>query len=221
MKKTIALVSVISSLSSFAYADNINVITGESPEGVYIQYQSINQITESMKADGFTMHRCGIKALRNNIQATQSLEVPHSQIQCVYSKPGASTSDESELIYWHLNVLYSMEHENFIAESEFTERYTSEIYTHSPEYLLDIGPHYYRQRSEVEALGMKVGECNLQKIYYFSAPTEESYLSDIASCPVYKADGELSGNITVEISHTPANLGYSERLVNFYGIQYF
>ncbi|MEO9496817.1 MAG: hypothetical protein ABJG42_20260 [Vibrio splendidus] len=219
MKKTIALVSVTACLSPLAYADNSNVITGESPEGVYVQYQSINQVTESMKQDGFTMHRCGIKALRNNIQSNQSLEVPHSQIQCVYSKPGASTSDESELIYWHLNVLYSMEHENFIAESEFTERYTSEIYTHSPEYLLDIGPHYYRQRSEVEALGMKVGECNLQKIYYFSAPTEESYLSDIAYCPVYKADGELSGNITVEISHTPANLGYSERIVNFYSIQ--
>ncbi len=219
MKKTLALVSVISSLSSFAYADNTNVITGESPEEVYVQYQSINQVTESMNTEGFTMHRCGIKALRNNTQATQSLEVPHSQIQCVYSKPGASISDESELIYWHLNVLYSMESGHFIADSEFTERYTSEIYTHSPEYLLDIGSHYYRQRSEVEALGiMKVGECNLQKIYYFSAPTEESYLSDIASCPVYKADGELSGNITVEINHTPDNFGYSERLVQFYAI---
>ena len=58
----------------------------------------------------------------------------------------------------------------------------------------------------------------IRKIYYFSAPTEESYFSDIASCPVYKTDGELSGNITVEINHTSANLGYSERLVNFYEI---
>ena len=69
MKKTIALVSVISSLSSFAYADITNVSTGESPEEVYVQYQSINQVTESMKTEGFTMHRYGIKALRNNTQA--------------------------------------------------------------------------------------------------------------------------------------------------------
>lgn len=218
MKKTIALLSVTACLSPFAFADNINVITGESPEGVYVQYQSTNQVNESMKQEGFALHRCGINTLRNDIQVNQGLDVPHSQIQCVYSKPGQSTSDESELLYWHLNILYSVENENFIAESEFAERYTSEIYTHSPEYLLDIGPNYYRQRSEVEALGMKVGECNLQKIYYFSAPTEESYLSDIASCPVYKADGDLSGNITVEINHTPANLGYSERLVSFHAI---
>ena len=39
MKKTIALVSVTACLSPFAYADNSNVITGESPEGVYVQYQ--------------------------------------------------------------------------------------------------------------------------------------------------------------------------------------
>ncbi|MCW1890078.1 hypothetical protein OK016_15280 [Vibrio chagasii] len=83
---------------------------------VYVQYQSINQVTESMKNEGFTMHRCGIKALRNNIQATQSLEVPHSQIQCVYSKPGASTSEKSELIYWHLNVLTAWQMNTLLRE---------------------------------------------------------------------------------------------------------
>ncbi|WP_240699211.1 hypothetical protein [Vibrio sp. F12] len=78
MKKTIALVSVTACLSPFTYADNSNVITGESPEGVYVQYQSMNQVTESMKQDGFTLDRCGINTLRNNIQANQGLEVPHS-----------------------------------------------------------------------------------------------------------------------------------------------
>ncbi len=59
--------------SSFAYADNnTNVITGESPEGVYVQYQSINQVTESMKNEGFTMHRCGNQGAFAHIQATRA-----------------------------------------------------------------------------------------------------------------------------------------------------
>lgn len=218
MKRTIFLVSVTACLSTLAYANESDIITSNSPEGVYLKYQSNKQVTESMMQNGFTLHRCGINTLLSDIQFNQGLEIPHSQILCVYSKPGNSTSDESELIYWHLNVLYSVDNEKFIAGREFNETYTSEISTHTPESLLDISPHYYHQRSQVESLGMKVGECNLQKIYYFSEPMEESYLSDIASCPVYKADGELSGNITVELNYTPADLSYSERLVRFYSI---
>jgi hypothetical protein len=215
MKRALFLVSITACLSTLAYANESNIITSNSPEGVYLKYQSTNQVTESMRQNGFTLHRCGIKTLVSDLQFNQGLNIPHSQILCVYSKPGNSISDESELIYWHLNVLYSVENENFIPGREFNESYTSEISTHTPEYLLDISPHYYRQRSQVESLGMKVGECNLQKVYYFSSPMEESYLSDIASCPVYKADGELSGNITVELNYTPADLSYSERLVRF------
>ncbi|MDN3628106.1 hypothetical protein [Vibrio lentus] len=215
MKRKTLLVSVTACLSSLTYANESNIITSNSPEGVYLKYQSTNQVTESMRQNGFTLHRCGIKTLVSDLQFNQGLNIPHSQVLCVYSKPGNSISDESELIYWHLNVLYSVENGNFIPGREFNESYTSEISTHTPEYLLDISPHYYRQRSQVEYLGMKVGECNLQKVYYFSTPMEESYLSDIASCPVYKADGELSGNITVELNHTPADLSYSERLVRF------
>ncbi|MDN3610769.1 hypothetical protein ACODM8_06705 [Vibrio ostreicida] len=215
MKKKIALICFVTCLSAQTQAENNPEIFDATPEGVLTKFESMHQVRDRMKQDGYTQHRCGIQSIKQGTPAQQQAETPHSQIQCFYSKPGALPSEESELAYWHLNIAYNSQSKLYKAGNEFTDYYQTHIYTHEPLYLLDAGPHYYSERARLQAMGMTIGECNLQQIYYFMKPTESTYLSHVASCPVYQAEGELSGHIKVEIDYTSDNMGYSEKSVNF------
>ncbi|KXO13788.1 hypothetical protein AKG98_2361 [Moritella sp. JT01] len=212
MTKQIAAVCFFACLSTQTYAESEQEITSSTAGGVYTAYESIHQVRDLMKERGFTLHRCGIQKIQ---KLASEDETPYSQIQCLYSKPGQAPSEISEEAYWHLNIFYDVDSGYYRAGSEFTDNYQSRVYTHAPDYLFDVGPKYYRERARVLDLGMKVEDCNLQRIYYIVQPAEDTYLSHIASCSVYQSEGELFGNINMEINYTPENMGYSEGFVTF------
>ncbi|WP_245986892.1 hypothetical protein [Vibrio pectenicida] len=215
MKTRIATVCFFTCLAANVQAETPQVITDTSPEGVFSKFELEHQIRESMEQNGYTQHRCGVESIRQSAPVQQQIDIPHSQFQCFYSKPGLLPTDESELAYWHLNVLYSHDTGLYKSGNEYTDYYQVNVYTHKPAYLLDAGPHYYKQRARIQSQGMTIGECNLQQIYYFMKPQEATYLSHVATCPVYGSEGEVSGNIQIDINYTSANMGYSERQVTF------
>ncbi|MCL9783373.1 hypothetical protein M9194_18245 [Vibrio sp. S4M6] len=211
MKTKLITIGVFACLSAQVQAQNQQAVTGTSPESVLSKFEAMYQVRDRMEKNGYTLHRCGIQPIRQSA----SSHIPHSQVQCVYSKPGPLPVDESELAYWHLNVLYGVESGLYQSGDEFTNYYQSRVFTHEPEHLLASGPHYYRERARLQSLGMTVGECYLQQIYYFSNPTEKAYLSHVATCPVNGAEGSFSGNIQIDIDYNVDNMAYSEKQVTF------
>ena len=133
----------------------------------------------------------------------------------MYSKPGEQVTDESEIAQWHLNIVYDMSRQLYKAGDEFTNRYKTHIYTLTPNSLLDAAPNFHQQRASLQASGMIVGKCELQQIYYFMKPTETAYLSHVATCPAYAAEGDLSGRLNVSIDYNSERKGYTEAEVGF------
>ena len=224
MKTKIATACFVTCLAAQVQAETPQTETPQvfidtTPEGVFNKFEAAHQTRESMVENGFTLHRCGVQSIRQGGPMQQQIDIPHSQFQCLYSKPGELPSDESELAYWHLNVLYSHDTGLYKSGNVYTDEYQVNVYTLKPAYLLDVAPHYYKQRARLQSQGMTVGECNLQQIYYFMKPQEATYLSHVATCPVYGSEGDISGNIQIDINHTPANMGYSERQVTYNATQ--
>ena len=215
MKNIKVAVVFIAGISLQAHANNSVDITSSTPEGVHTKFESAHQVRDRMASSGFTLHRCGIQSIKKGHMADQDMETPHSQITCMYSKPGAQVTDESEIAYWHLNVVYDMSSQMYKAGIEFTDIYQTHIYTLTPSYLLDAAPNFHQQRASLQSSGKSVGECELQQIYYFMKPTEATYLSHVATCPVYAAEGELSGHLNVAIDYNSERKGYTEASVGF------
>ena len=127
MKNIKVAVVFIAGVSLQAQANNSLDITSSTPEGVHTQFESTHQVHDRMASSGFTLHRCGIQSIKKGNLADQNMEIPHSQVTCMYSKPGAQVTDESEMAYWHLNIVYDMSSQMYKAGNEFTDIYQTHI----------------------------------------------------------------------------------------------
>lgn len=215
MKISNILACMLGCLSTSAFAESVPEIIDTTNSGVFHKFETTHQVQERMAQTGFNFHRCGVRSVKQSAPMQQQADTPHSQFQCVYSKPGATVGDESQFAYWHLNVSYNAESGLYRAGNEFTDFYTTNLYTIEPDYILDAGPHYYKMRAQLESMGMTIGDCKIQQIHYFMKPIENIYLSHSASCPTYNADGTISGRISLDIDYNRDNRAYSESQVNF------
>ncbi|AUI86148.1 hypothetical protein BS333_06970 [Vibrio azureus] len=218
MKKiTAALIIMATNQASVQAQENTpEVISSTSPEGVHTKYESEHQVQEAMAEKGFTLHRCGIHTMVQKYgSAGDEVTIPHSQIQCFYSKPGELPSDNSELAYWNLQISYDTSDQLYKADKEFVHYYEGKVRTIRPEYLLDSAPHLYKQRAALQSAGMTVGNCDLQQVYYFMKPTEDVYLSNLATCPVHTPDRDLSGYIKLDINFDNQTKSYTEAAVSY------
>lgn len=217
MKISNILACMLGCISTSAFAESAPEIIDTTTGGVFHKFETAYKIQERMAEKGFNFHRCGVRSVKQKAPIQQETVTPHSQFQCVYSKPGMTTSDESQFAYWHLNILYNAESGLYRAgeDNESTDFYTTHLYTIKPDYVLDSGPHYYKMRTQLESRGMTIGDCKIQQIHYFMKPTENPYISHSASCPTYKADGTISGRISLDIDYNRDNRAYSENKVSF------
>ncbi|AUI88545.1 hypothetical protein BS333_19745 [Vibrio azureus] len=212
--KGLKLFAAFSALMCLQVEANVTVvdITGSSPQAVKNEYEATFEVQRGMEESGFNLHYCNIVP---RIYVQQDLDGIHSQAQCFYSQPGERPTEDSEIAQWYLDISYDPETQLFKAESEYTNNYHTRVYTLEPNHLLEVGPHYISKRNELQSLGMSVGECNIQQIYYSSMPTENTYLSHMAICNVSQAGESLVGQLIVEIDFTKDQQTYSERYIEF------
>ncbi|PNQ53584.1 hypothetical protein C1141_20500 [Vibrio agarivorans] len=199
-----------------AQEDTEEDISSTSPEGVHTKYESEHQVQDKMAEKGFTLHRCGIHTMVQKTDVPDDeVKIPHSQIQCFYSKPGEHPSDNSKLAYWNLQISYDTSDQLYKAGKEFVNFYEGKVRTIRPEYLLDSAPHLFKQRADLQSAGMTVGNCDLQQVYYFMKPTDDVYLSNLATCPVHTPDKDLSGYIKLDINFENQTKSYTEAAVSY------